>query len=73
MKVRPMDLPLASAHQYLRLETEYDDEIVHAYTGARWLDSQRYFVIKANPAKFDARLIASERSIPNFSLAAVPA
>jgi hypothetical protein len=31
-------------------------KVLHAYTGVRWLDSQRYFLIKADPAGFAARI-----------------
>ena len=54
MSVRPKELPLETARQYIQLEP--GDEVLHAYTGARWLDSQRYFVVKADPAGFDARI-----------------
>lgn len=54
MSVRPMELPLKMAAQYCRLEP--GDKALHAYTGARWLDSQRYFVIQADPATFDERI-----------------
>lgn len=56
MNVRPKELPLESAWQYIRLERDAGDEMIHAYTGTRWLDSQRYFVIRADPAGFDARI-----------------
>ena len=54
MSVRAKELPLSSAREFIQLEP--GDEVVHAYTGFRWLDSQRYFVLKADPASFDARI-----------------
>jgi len=56
MNVRPKNLPLESAWQHIRFEREAGDEMIHAYTGARWLDSQRYFVIKGDPSRFDDRM-----------------
>lgn len=56
LNVRPKNLPLESAWQYVRFERDAGDEMVHAYTGTRWLDSQRYFVIKGDPSRFDARI-----------------
>lgn len=54
--VRPMELPPRTARQYVRIKEDYTEEIIHAYAGTRWLDSQRYIVIKADPAKFDDRI-----------------
>lgn len=52
--IRPQEMPLSSARTFIELEE--GDVVLHAYTGLRWLDSQRYFVIKADPAGFDARI-----------------
>ena len=52
--VRPQDLPPSSARDWIDVEPA--DEVVHAYSGLRWLDSQRYFVLKADPGSFDARI-----------------
>jgi hypothetical protein len=54
MSVRAKELPPDSAGSYIRLEP--GDEVLHAYTGVRWLDSQRYFVLKADPAAFEERI-----------------
>lgn len=54
MSIRPKELPVGAAQHYIRLEA--GDEVLHAFTGTRWLDSQRYFVVKADPAGFDARI-----------------
>lgn len=48
------DLPLGSAGEYTRLEP--GDKVLHAYTGVRWQDSQRYFVIQADPSGFERRI-----------------
>ena len=52
--VRAKELPPGSAGDFIRLEP--GDKVLHAYTGARWLDSQRYFLIQADPATFEARI-----------------
>jgi hypothetical protein len=52
--VRAQELPPNTASSYVRLEP--GDEVLHAYTTFRWLDSQKYFLIKADPASFDARI-----------------
>jgi len=52
--VRAIDLPPESARGFAAVEPA--DEILHAYSGMRWLDSQRYAVVKADPARFDARI-----------------
>lgn len=49
-KLGPRNIPKASAGQYTALEE--GDEVIRAYTGIRWLDSQRYFVIKPPPERF---------------------
>lgn len=56
----PGNLPPDSAGEYTRLEP--GDKVLRAYTGLRWLDSQRYFVIQADPASFDARIALSAAS-----------
>lgn len=52
--VRPRELPPGAASQFIRLQP--GDRVLHAYAGARWLDSNRYFLIQADPAGFDARI-----------------
>lgn len=54
--MRAQDLPPREAGDYIRLEP--GDEVLHAYTTVRWLDSQKYFIIKADPTTFDARVAA---------------
>jgi len=51
---RAMELPPDSARMFIQLEP--GDEVVHAYTGTRWLDSQRYFVVKADSSTFEGRI-----------------
>jgi len=52
--VRATELPPETAGIYIHLEP--GDQVLHAYTSIRWLDSQKYFVVKADPATFDARI-----------------
>jgi hypothetical protein len=54
--IRAQDLPTSTARNYVSLEP--GDEVLHAYTTVRWLDSQKYFIIRADPATFDARIKA---------------
>jgi len=52
--IRAKELPPESAGEFIRLEP--GDKVLRAYTGARWLDSERYFLIQADPSTFDARI-----------------
>jgi hypothetical protein len=54
LNIRAKELPVESARDYIRLEP--GDTVLHAFTGKRWLDSQRYFVVQADPAGFDERI-----------------
>lgn len=53
-RVKPRELPVESARDHIQLKA--GDKVLHAYTGSRWLDSQRYFVVQADPQTFDARI-----------------
>lgn len=54
INTRPVDLSLSSAGDYIRLEP--GDTVLKARTGQRWLDSQRYFLVQADPATFAERI-----------------
>ncbi len=43
-KFGPKNMPLKEASKWTTVGP--DDEVLHAYYGVRWLDSQRYFVIR---------------------------
>lgn len=60
--VRAMELPVEAAREYVALEE--GDKVLHAYTGVRWLDSQRYFVVQADPAGFEARIKELSKTEP---------
>lgn len=64
--VRATELPPESASDYIRLEP--GDKVIHAYTGVRWLDSQRYFLIQADPSTFDARVQKLSAPAPDVTV-----
>ncbi|MDD5208362.1 MAG: hypothetical protein PHV36_03170 [Elusimicrobiales bacterium] len=66
LSVRAMELPPESAGDYIRLEP--GDKVLHAYTGVRWLDSQRYFLVQADPATFDARILKLSAPAPEVTV-----
>lgn len=62
-KIGPKGLSPSEAAMFVTLEP--GDKLLHAYTGVRWLDSQRYFVIEAAPEGFDARIAQLAEVKPN--------
>ncbi|MFA6316099.1 MAG: hypothetical protein WC943_01675 [Elusimicrobiota bacterium] len=63
MNVRAKELPVESARDFIQLEE--GDVVLHAFTGTRWLDSQRYFVVKADSEGFDDRIKRLSEPGPN--------
>jgi hypothetical protein len=64
--VRAKELPPGVAGDFIRLEP--GDKVLHAYTGARWLDSQRYFLIQADPSTFEARIWKLSAPAPGMTV-----
>jgi len=52
--MRAHELPAKASSVVVALEP--GDEVLHAYTGVQWLDSQRFYQLQADPATFERRI-----------------